>query len=340
MLPEPVLPSPAKPTTGELVSPRGPLWAVAAGYATVAVSLLVFVGWGLDIGALKSVLPNAMAMKPYTAMSLLALGLATIAATVPKAPYVPSARRVLITRLLAALPLVISGVMLFEYLADIDLGIDQLMFREAVIQRGGPFPGRISPASSISTCLISLSLLLLDARSAKLRRLAHWPALMGATFSFIAVLGYLYGAQALYQIRPYASVALHTACCVLMLGGCFVLMRPDRSVARELFSQHHGGLMARRVLPLAILLPMVVGWLRLQGQKAGWYQTEVGLALFAASNVVIFSVVIWLAARTLNRVDADRRGADFRRLQALREAETRWRALIEASAQIVCTAGP
>ena len=96
--------------------------------------------------------------------------------------------------------------------------------------------------------------------------------------------------------------------------------------------------MARRVLPLAILLPMIVGWLRLQGQNAGWYQTEVGLALFAASNVAIFSVVIWLAARTLNRVDADRRGADFRRLQVLREAETRWRALIEASAQIVWTA--
>jgi PAS domain S-box-containing protein len=132
---------------------------------------------------------------------------------------------------------------------------------------------------------------------------------------------------------------VHTAILAVALGIGFLLARPDRSIARELFSQHHGGLMARRVLPLAILLPMVVGWLRLEGQQAGWYQTEVGLALFAAANVVIFSVVIWLAARTLNRVDADRRGADFRRLQALREAETRWRALIEASAQIVWTAG-
>jgi PAS domain S-box-containing protein len=340
VLPEPVLPSPPKPTAGELVSPRGPLWAVAAGYVSTAVGLLVLVGWWLDIDAFKSVLPNAMTMKPYTAVSLLALGLAMIAAPVSKAPYVPSARRVLITRLLAAVPLLICAVTLFEYLTSIDLGIDQLMFREAVIHRGGPFPGRVSPASSITCGLIGLSLLLLDTRSTTLRRLAHWPALTGAAFSFVAVLGYLYGAQQLYQIRPYASVALHTACCVLMLGAGFVLMRPDRSIARELFSQHHGGLMARRVLPLAILLPMVVGWLRLQGQKAGWYQTEVGLALFAASNVVIFGVVIWLAARTLNRVDADRRGADFRRLQALREAETRWRALIEASAQIVWTAGP
>ncbi len=59
--------------------------------------------------------------------------------------------------------------------------------------------------------------------------------------------------------------------------------------------------------------------------------TEVGLALYAAANVITFTAVIWLAARSLNRVDADRRGPDFRRLHVVREAETRWRALVEAS---------
>src|ERR1051325_844315 len=77
VLPEPVLPPPAKPLAGELVSPRGPLWAVVAGYVTVAVSLLVFVGWGFGIDAFKSVLPSASAMTPFTAVSLLALGLDT-----------------------------------------------------------------------------------------------------------------------------------------------------------------------------------------------------------------------------------------------------------------------
>ena len=339
VLPELVLPSPSKPP-GELVSPRGPLWAAAAGYASVAVGLLVLVGWAFGIETFKSVLPNAMTMKPNTAVSLMALGISMIACAVLKAPYVPSPRRVLVVRAFALLPLLIGVLTLFQYISHLSLGIDQLLFREAVILRGGPFPGRISPATSACTILLSLSLLLLDAQSEKLRRFSQWPALIAAVISLVAVLGYLYGAQQLYQLRPYASVALHTAVIVVALGAGFVFARPDRSIARELFGQHHGGLMARRVLPLAILLPMIVGWLRLQGQRAGWYDTEVGLALFAASNVVIFSVVIWLAARTLNRVDAERRGADFRRLQVLREAETRWRALIEASAQIVWTAGP
>jgi PAS domain S-box-containing protein len=318
--------------------PRGPLWAVAAGYASVAVGLLVLVGWAFDIAALKTVLPNAMTMRPNTAVGLIGLGLSLVALVVPKPPHVPSAMRIRVSRLLALVPLLIGLVTLLEYVASFDLGIDQILFREAVIERGGPFPGRISPATSACLILLSLSFLLLDSSSAKLRRFSQWPALIGGAISFVAVLGYMYGALQLYQSRPYASIAIHTSLVMVALALGFMLARPDRSVARELFSKHHGGLMARRVLPLAILLPVVVGWLRLQGQNAGLYQTEVGLALFAAANVAIFSIVIWLAARTLNRVDADRRGADFRRLQVLREAETRWRALIEASAQIVWTA--
>ena len=338
VLPEPVLPSPFK-SSGELVSPRGPLWAAIAGCASIAGGLLVLVGWAFGIDTLKSVLPDAMQMKPNTAAALILLGAALAASAVVKPPYVASRARVTVARLGAGAALLIGLATLVEYLAGVPLGIDMLMFRDAVLARGGPFPGRISPATATTVMLVAMSLMLLDARNPKLRKLSHWPALLATAISFVAVLGYLYGAE-LFQIRPYASVAIHTALLMVTLGLGIVFARPDRAVAREVFSQHHGGLVARRVLPLAILLPMIVGWLRLQGQLAGWYEMEAGLALFAAANVVIFSAVIWFAARTLNRVDEDRRGADFRRLHALREAETRWRALIEASAQIVWTAGP
>src|SRR5262249_41535409 len=146
------------------------------------------------------------------------------------------------------IPLLIGLITLLEYAANIDVrfGIDQLLFREAVIERGGPFPGRISPATSVCFLLLSVSFLLLDAGSARLRRFSQWPALIGAAISFVAVLGYMYGAQQLYQTRPYTSIAIHTSLVIVALVIGFVLARPDRSVARELFSQHHGGLMARR----------------------------------------------------------------------------------------------
>jgi PAS domain S-box-containing protein len=74
------------------------------------------------------------------------------------------------------------------------------------------------------------------------------------------------------------------------------------------------------------------------GENSNFYDAEVGVALFAAANAFAFSVLVWITARSLNRIDADRRTADFHAVQALRAAESRWRALVEASAQIVWTA--
>jgi PAS domain S-box-containing protein len=319
------------------VLPPGPLYAAVAGCVTVVCALLVLAGWAFDVALFKSILPNAAHMKPLTAVALLSLGLAVILSVVRRPAYVASPVRVWTARGLATVALIIGCSMLGQYFSGQSFGVDLLLFRDALLFHGGPYPGRISPATSSGLVLLAAALLMMDSRSATLRWLSQGPALLASVIAFVAVLGYLYGAEQLYQLQTYASIALHSALLIVLLGVAVLLLRPDRSVVTEFFSHHHGGLMARRVLPLAILLPMVVGWLRLKGQHAGWYETEAGLALYAASNVVIFSLLIWFAARSLNRVDADRRGADFRRLRALREAETRWRALVEASAQIVWT---
>jgi PAS domain S-box-containing protein len=60
--------------------------------------------------------------------------------------------------------------------------------------------------------------------------------------------------------------------------------------------------------------------------------------VLVAATSFILGTLVWLIARLMNRLDAERRAADLQSLQALRAAESRWRALIEASAQIVWTA--
>ena len=52
--------------------------------------------------------------------------------------------------------------------------------------------------------------------------------------------------------------------------------------------------MARRLLAASILVPVVLGALRLWGQWAGLYGTEVGTALFAGGNALAFA---WLISR-------------------------------------------
>src|SRR4051794_25738511 len=102
VLSEPVLPSFPRSPVGELTSPRGPLWAAAAGYAAIVGGLLVLIGWSLDLEALKAALPNAMQMKPNTATGLILLGIALALSATVNPPYVPSRARVSMVRLCAA----------------------------------------------------------------------------------------------------------------------------------------------------------------------------------------------------------------------------------------------
>ncbi len=85
--------------------------------------------------------------------------------------------------------------------------------------------------------------------------------------------------------------------------------------------------MARRLLPAAIVIPLLLGWLRLKGELAGLYGFEFGLALFAVMNILVFAVLIWWNAVSLNQSDVKRRGV----AQALRASEQMLEALFEYS---------
>jgi len=52
---------------------------------------------------------------------------------------------------------------------------------------------------------------------------------------------------------------------------------------------------------------VLLGWLCLQAQHAGWFGTEAGVALFSLSSVVFFGMVIWITASLLRRVDTNRK---------------------------------
>ncbi len=101
-------------------------------------------------------------------------------------------------------------------------------------------------------------------------------------------------------------------------------------------SEHLGGVLARRLLPGAVLVPVALGWLRWQGQVRGDYSTAFGLAIFTSAIVVVFLILIWLHSRLLNRLDAER----FQSYQSSKENEAKFQQLANSVPEIVYTARP
>jgi len=75
---------------------------------------------------------------------------------------------------------------------------------------------------------------------------------------------------------------------------------------RAITSDKSGGAMARRLLPAAILIPLILGALRFSSERHGVFDVEAGFSLFAFANVVLFTLVIWWNANLLFLAEGER----------------------------------
>jgi signal transduction histidine kinase/DNA-binding response OmpR family regulator len=296
---------------------------------------LALVGWQLDIDALKSVLPRRVAMNPFTALGFL---LAAVSLWLLEAEPDGPARRVWMRRAAwvgAGSVAAIGVVTIVGYVLGENIGLDQLLFRARL---GG---NRIAPNTALNFLLVGLALLLFAAESRWGIRPAQLLALLPTAIALMSLLGYVYAVGELYGIGSYIPMSLPTAIAFLAVGLAILCARPHDGLMAEVASDYMGGALARRVLPAAAAIPVALSGLWLIGHRAGLFSAEVGLALLAVGNILVFAAVIAVAARSLNR--ADRRRQTGERRLATQYASTRIlvesRTSAEAMPQILRTVG-
>jgi len=98
---------------------------------------------------------------------------------------------------------------------------------------------------------------------------------------------------------------LTSALTLLVLTVSILFARPDDGVMSIISTDSSGGLLARRLLPAAFVLSLCLGWLRFRGERAGYFGTELGIALFTSAEIVILSALILGLAQSLDRRDSE-----------------------------------
>jgi PAS domain S-box-containing protein len=294
-----------------------------AGVVAMFVGCFVLLGWTLDVEVLKRVLPRLVAMNPVTAIAFVLAGAALLLLLRKDAEDKGSGP------LGQGLALAVALVGLLKLVGLVwgwDSGVDQLLFREKLEAEAAVsgVPNRMAPNTALNFLLIGSGLLLLDWRT---RRGHYWPAqylvLTAGAISLLTILGYAYGVRFFSGIASHIPMALHSALAFLGLVVGLLCARPERGLVALLRNDSMGGVVARRLLPAAMLIPLVLGWLRLEGERAGLYETEVGVALIVVFSVAILAAMVGVNARLLHQTDTERREAG--------EARSRLAAIVESS---------
>jgi PAS domain S-box-containing protein len=286
------------------------LFAQSASAVSMVVGCLVLVGWAFDFETLKDLRSGIVSMKPNTAICFVILGVGLWLSPKQSArPEKVDVKRKVAAQTCASFVALVGAATLSEYLFGFSAGIDAVLFREALLGTKDPFPGRMAHVTGLNFVILGIALALLSGSSPRGQRLSRVLAMIATIVGLIAIVGYVYSAEALYRITLFSSIAPHTALLFTLMGLAILCAQPDQGLMSTVTSTNLGGSMARRILPMALTLPFLIGWLRLQGQHAGLYGTEFGLAIFTISNVLIFSTLVWLGSRALNKVDVERQRA-------------------------------
>jgi PAS domain S-box-containing protein len=266
-------------------------------YALLGGSLALG-GWATGLVRLTDWGGSGIVMKTNTAIAAAIAGLALVLVTLR-----PRARRTILC--LSTLVAAIGALTLSQYLTGISLGIDTLLFDEPPGALATSSPNRMGPPAAVSFALIGTALAL-TSRGPRARRGAVVLSLVVFAIALLSLTGYAYGAEVMYMLPSLTGIAVQTSSILAVLAVGVMAAVPECEPCATLGADSEAGLLARRLLPVVIAVPLLVGWGRLQGQLLGLYDTAFGSALRTVLEVGLLAGVTFLVLRAVRAREHER----------------------------------
>src|SRR5574341_30728 len=279
-------------------------FAQAAGIVVAVMGVLVLIGWTFDLAALKAVSSEFVSMKANAALGFVFAGSSLYLLAGERSEK----RWRLAAGLLALLTALIGWFTASEYLFDRTLGIDELLFMD---QPGAPptnEPGRMAATTAFNLLLLGVALLVLDFRHTYPS--SQLMAVVAGLIALFVATSYAYAVGSADASSGYTGMSLHASLAFLLLSAGILVCRQDRGILLVLTSNAAGGVLARRLLPASIVLPAVLGWLVLAGERAGIYETGFAFSVLVMATIVAFTLATWWNAGSQYHLDLERRRAE------------------------------
>ena len=273
----------------------------ALGGFVLAVGVVVLVGWLAGVEALTRITQDGAAMKANSALGFVLLGVLLLSPAPHKSLHARFNWRTAV-----AISVALIGVGTgFEYLFDLDLGIDQFAAIHAAADEA--HPGRICELSAVGFALLGCAFLAIDTQDERLQSFARFIALVVFSLGYVGVLGHLFEAQQLYRLGVGAPLSPQDAVMFVIVAVAFLFARPTGGIARVLTQEGVRGMLLRRLWPTVFVIAPLISWLQ---TKASLNPGTADSVLVVLGTVILSALLIWWAAKTIHVAQAARDHAE------------------------------
>ncbi|MEJ7622624.1 MAG: sensor domain-containing diguanylate cyclase [Pyrinomonadaceae bacterium] len=294
--------------------------AIGCSIAALSVASVAMLASWVDAGPLKGLFEAIPTMMPNTA-----LGFAV--ASTGLLLFLKGGPRKATSSICGMFVGLIGSVTLAEYLTGTRIVPDGPLVTAADNSQSDQLP----LVTAFNFMVLGVSLVALSGRR-PVRRISEGLALLILTVAFGAALGYVYGADQLYGVTRYNGIPVHAVALFFVLAIGLIAANQSSSIVRLLTADSLGGMAARRLLPPVILIPTLIGWLRVAGQNSGLYDTGFGTAISMFTCVVLMVGIILYCSKRVHKTDRRRRAIEVE----LIEKEERFRELFDYSQGMMC----
>lgn len=182
-----------------------------------------------------------------------------------------------------------------------------------------PIRFHASLLTAFNLILLGSSLVLLK----KAQSLSHVLAFAMAMLGTLPLIAYAYGSRFSIGVATYGEMAPDTSICFVALAIAILFASSDHDLAAVVVSDGPGGTVARRLLPVAVLFPFLLGWVRVAGESSGVLSLPFGTAFFVTATIVGFLAFIWKQSVAIQRSEVVHRATLEERERLRIEGEIR-----------------
>lgn len=259
---------------------------------------LMLFGWIFDISIFKSPGPNFSTVKADLALCFVLIGLSLFLIQTK----IINKHNQKITYILAVIVVLIGVLTLMEYIFSFNLGIDQIIFKEAPGAIGTLYPNRMEFIAALNISLIGGAILLLS-KGIENHKLVQYLGIAVGILSLMAFIGHIYNISNQYAEYNYTETAIYAAILFLLVSSSILFIHPDKGLMKVLVGTGLGSRFAWRLIPAAIVTSLLIGYFHLLGQQDGFYDTPFETTALIISMIIILLIIIWINITSLNKID-------------------------------------
>ena len=282
-------------------------WCILAAASLSLFGCCVLAGWMLRLPALQNPFPGQPPVAITTAIGFLM-------SAISAALLIHGARDKRATqvgRLIAVLGFIGATLISLHYSNVVQSDLDQLFMGKAM-PLAELSPGRMAPNTALCF-MLSFGALVLSSGRRQLFGLFQFCVIGFTVMAGMTVVGYSLADRQLYGIGVFTPMSLPTAIGFLILAGLVIFTVRDRGLAKLLVDTDEGGQVVRRLLPAAVVVPVLLGYARLTGERSGLYSGTSGVALMIVLTCLMMALMIVWTADLLNVAARKRRDIEVLR---------------------------